>query len=413
LKSKIVCLSLIVIMSIVAGLIAGCAPAAQPAPATGTPAVKKPSAVVFYQMLDVSGPYAADVQGAIGSITDAFEYINAKGGVDGVPWKHVYRDTGGDLKAAVAAYEAFKSMDPPPLLMQITESATNEALKDKLVEDGIVAFTSGAVPSFMYPPRNQYSFVPSYADVCGYWMDWAVATQPKPIKLAFLTYDSVFGRAILTDEIRAYAKEKGIEIVAEEVFGMTQMDLTTQLTRINDKGANWVYSNILGQSEAVVLKSAQQLGLIGKIKFTGCQWTMLAHTLTKLAGPLAEGYVAPSQLRNWEETDVPYIKLINERVIAAKADQSSNWMQTLGFFLMATDIYTKAVKEVGWDKVDAAALKKQAEKLDKYDLGFSYLTLTAKKHESPWVRMEQVKNGVIVPIGEFEKAPNLAPAAYR
>ena len=411
-KVKITCLSLIVIISIAASLIAGCTPAAQQ-PSTPVPAVKKPSAIVLYQMLDVSGPYAADVQGAIGSVNDAFEYINSKGGVDGVPWKFVFRDTGGDLKAAVAAYEAFKAMDPPPLFMQITESATNEALKDKLVEDGIVAFTSGAVPSFMYPPRNQYSFVPSYADVCGYFMDWVVKTQPKPIKLAFLTWDSVFGRAILTDEVRNYAKQKGIEIVAEEVFGMTQMDVTTQLTRINDKGANWVYSNILGQSEAVVLKSAQQLGLLDKMKFSGCQWTMLAHTLTKLAGPLAEGYTAPSQLRNWEETDVPYIKLINERCKAAKAEQSSNWIQTLGFFLMATDLYNGAIKEVGWDKLNAAALKRQAEKLNKYDLGFSYLTLTAKKHESTWVRMEQVKNGIIVPIGDYEMAPNLAPVAYR
>jgi branched-chain amino acid transport system substrate-binding protein len=400
-------------MSIVAGLVAGCAPAAQPSTTAGTAAVKKPSAVVFYQMLDMSGPYAADVQGAIGSINDAFEYINANGGVDGVPWKLVYRDTGGDLKAAVAAYESFKAMDPPPLLMQITESATNEALKDKLVEDGIVAFTSGGVPSFIYPPRNQYSFVPSYADVCGYFMDWVVKTQPGPIKLAFLTYDSVFGRAILTDEVRNYAKQKGIEIVDEEVFGMTQMDLTTQLTRIKDKGANWVYSNILGQSEALVLKSAQQLGLLDKMKFSGCQWTMLAHTLTKVAGPLAEGYVAPSQLRNWEETDIPYIKLINQRCAAAKADQSSNWMMTLGFFLMATDLYNGAIKEVGWDKLDAAALKRQIEKLNKYDPGFSYITLTAKKHESTWVRMEQVKNGIIVPMGDFEMAPNLAPAAYQ
>ncbi len=71
-KSKIICLSLLVIMSILAGLVAACAPAAQPAPTAGTPAVKKPSAVVFYQMLDVSGPYAADVQGAIGSINDSF-----------------------------------------------------------------------------------------------------------------------------------------------------------------------------------------------------------------------------------------------------------------------------------------------------------------------------------------------------
>lgn len=406
-KTRITYLSIIMIMSIVAALIASCAPGAQP---TST---NKPKEIVFYQFLDVSGPYAADVQGAIGSVEDAFQYINAKGGADGVPWRFVYRDTGGDLKAALAAYEAFKASDPKPLFMSITESASNEALKDRLVEDGIFAVCAGAVASFIYPPRNQYSHAPSYADVCGYWMDWAVRTQPKPIKLAFLTYDSVFGRAILIDEVRNYAKEKGIEIVAEEVFGMTQMDLTTQLTRIKEKGANWVYSNVLGQSEAVILKGADQLGLLKTIKFTGCHWTMLAHTLTKLAPTQAEGYVAPSNLRNWDETNVPYIKLLNERVIAAKAEQSSNWLQTLGVLNLANDLYIAAVKEVGWDKLDAAALKKQAEKLNKYDIGYSYLTWTAKKHENPWIRMEQVKNGVIVPIGDWEKAPNLAPVQYR
>jgi len=409
-KIKFIYLSVITI-SIIALIVSCAAPAQQPS--TQVESVKKPSAIVFYQMLDISGPYAADVQGAIASTNDAFDYLNAKGGVDGVPWKLVYRDTGGDLKAAIAAYEFFKTQDPPPLLMQITESATNEALKDKLVEDGIIAFTSGAVPSFIYPPRNQYSFVPSYPDVCGYFMDWVVATQPKPIKLAFLTWDSVFGRAILTDEVRNYAKEKGIEIVAEEVFGMTQMDVTTQLTRINDKGANWVYSNILGQGEAIVLKSAQQLGLLGKIKFSGCQWTMLKHTLIKMAGPLAEGYVAPSHLRNWEETDVPYIKLMKERIKAAKGEETSNWLQTLGFFMMATDLYKGAIKEVGWEKLNAEALKRQAEKLNKYDMGFTYLTLTAKKHENIWVRMEQVKDGNIIPLEDYKIAPNLAPVQYR
>jgi branched-chain amino acid transport system substrate-binding protein len=351
LKTKIRYLSILMVMAIVSVLIASCtAPAAQPS--SQVTGVKKPAAFMLYQFLDVSGPYAADVQGALDANFDAVEYLNSKGGVDGVPWKFVYRDTGGDLKAALAAYEIFKNSDPRPYWMSIVESASNEALKDRLVEDGIVATSSGAVASFMYPPRNTYSYVPSYADTCGYFMDWLAKTQPKPIKLAFLTWDSVFGRAIMIDEVRNYAKEKGIEIVAEEVFGMTQMDVTTQLTRIKEKGANWVYSNILGQGEAVVLKSADQLGLMKTMKFSGCQWTMLAHTLTALAGPLAEGYTAPTQLRNWNETDQPYIKMMNERIKAKKAEQSSNWLQSLGIIQLAGECVTKAVKEVGWDKLN-------------------------------------------------------------
>lgn len=255
--------------------------------------------------------------------------------------------------------------------------------------------------------------MPSYADTCGYFINWLVATQPKPWKLAFLTWDSVFGRAIMIDDVRNYIKQKGVELVAEEVFGMTQMDVTTQLTRINEKGANWVYSNLMGQAEAVVLKSAGQLGLMSKMKFSGCQWTMLKHTMVKLAGPLAEGYTAPSQLRNWEETDQPYIKLMNERAAAAKVDQTSNWLQTLGIMNMISDAYRGAIKEVGWDKLNMEALRKQIEKFDKYDLGFGYMTLTAKKHESIWTRMETVKNGIIIPIEDFGKCPNLAPAQYR
>ncbi|MBN1690932.1 MAG: ABC transporter substrate-binding protein [Dehalococcoidia bacterium] len=396
-------------------VVLACAPAAT---TQKSEASAKPEVYTFYLFADVSGPYAAIQAGLVDGFRDAMNYISQeKGGIDGVPMELVFRDTAGDLKAAIAAYEAFRSETPKPFFMWPMESATGEALKDRFIEDDIVGMTSAASAATIYPAGNIFTFTPSYTDGFGFFIDWLVQTQPKPIKLAILTWDNTFGRAILTDECRDYCKQKGVELVAEEVFGATQMDVTTQLTRIKDKGANWVFTNTLGGAPAVILKSADSLGLIGKMNFSGCQWALDKQALIGLAGPLAEGFYGPSPFVSWDEEDNPYIKLVSERAKAAGGDvwekKAGSRLVYCGLWTYMKSIIEQSIAEVGWDKLSGKVLRKYMEQTNAYDCGTTSITYSPTKHESVGARVLNVKNSKILPVTDWGKCPDLRPAKYK
>ena len=412
-KSKYKLVSFIAAALALMMVVMACAPAAQ------KPAVSaKPKVYTFYLFADVSGPYAAIQAGLVDGFKDAMKYISEeKGGIDGVPMELVFRDTGGDLKAAIAAYEAYRSVSPKPFFMWPMESATGEALKDRFIEDDIVGLTSAASAATIYPAGNIFTFTTSYTDGLGYYIDWLAQTQPKPVKLAFLTWDNTFGRAILTDEIRDYCKQKGVDLVAEEVFGPTQMDVTTQLTRIKEKGANWVFTNTLGGAPAVILKSADSLGLIGKMNFCGCQWALDKQALIGLGGKLAEGFTGPSPFRSWDEESDPYIKMVSDRAKAAGGDV---WQKKAGSRLVYCGLWTymksiieQSIAEVGWDKLSGKVLRKYMEQTTAYDCGTTSITYTAAKHESVGARVLNVKDGKILPVTDWGKCPDLRPAKYK
>ncbi|HIE17455.1 MAG TPA: hypothetical protein EYP71_04600, partial [Dehalococcoidia bacterium] len=208
----------------------GCAKPAAPPPAV------KPDKVIIHHFGDLSGPYAPITAPLIHGFADFVEWFNAEGGIDGVPVDQMFRDTGGKLDAALAAYAAFKESKPYPIVMLLYGSAESEALKERFIEDKIFCFTNSSSPTAIYPPGYEFATIPSYCDSFGAFIDWVTEVWAKKtgqkVKLAILTWDSTYGRAIMVGEVRQYAESKGVEIVAEEVFGLRDMDVSTQLTTI-------------------------------------------------------------------------------------------------------------------------------------------------------------------------------------
>jgi len=409
-KAKLALWVFVAVLLVVLPLAVGCAPAAE------EPSVAKPAVLTMHQFGPLTGPYATLQAGLLDGVGDAFKYINEeKGGIDGVPLKLTFEDTAGDLQKEIASYEKWIAMKPKPIFGWVYGSPTSEALRDRYIQDKVVVFAGSSTIKGMYPAGNLFSYAPSYTDGLGLFVDWLVETQPKPISLAFLNWDTAFGRTIMVDECRDYCKQKGVDIVAEEVFGMTQMDVTTQLKRIEQAGANWVYCQTLGASMSVILKSADALGLIGKMNFAGCPWILDRNSTIGLAGSLANGVYGVSFNRQWAETDNPYIQLVTER---AKADgvYDKYYMHRLvniGVWMYVKDIFEKAIAEVGWENLDAAALKKQLENTKNYDAGAVVFTYSPDKHETRDLRVMQIKEGEIVPVTNWKKAPDLRPYEFK
>ncbi len=418
-------ISVLVLITVLVPLFA-CAPAApSPAPAA------KPDKVVFHHFGDLSGPYAAITAPIVAGVNDLCAYYNTeKGGIEGVKVEQVFRDTGGKLDAALAAYSSFKESKPYPILIMLYGSAEGEALRDRFVEDKIACFTNSPSPTCMYPPGYEFSSIPSYTDSMGAFIDWVTADWSKktgqPVKLALLTWDSTFGKAIMVDEVRNYAKSKGVEIVYEGVYGMRDLDVSTQMTTIKDKGANWVYNNTLAHGPKVVLGAAEALKMLnhdiydatpGKVHVASGPWGMDESVLLLCGPDLSKGMVGPRSFASWSETDNPGVKLVTALADKNNRQPKERVMGYLGVIAgvnMCFDAIAKAAQAEGWDKLSGTTIKNQFIKMNNFDaLGITRYTYTATKPESTSTRIFKAEGGKLLPITDWVSCPDLKPAAVK
>lgn len=392
------------------------------------PPVAKPEKVVIHHFGDLSGPYAAITASAVSGFKDFSEWFNTEGGgIDGVPIDDMFRDTGGKLDAALAAYAAFKESKPYPVVTVLYGSAESEALKERFVEDKIFCFTGGPSPAAIYPPGYEFSLVTSHTDSIGAWIDWVTSDWAKKtgqkVKLAILTWDSSFGKAILVPEVRDYAtKKKGIEIVYEGVYGVRELDVATQMVAVRKAEANWVYDNTAAFGPKVIHAAAEAMGMLnrdlydttpGKIhRASGLVAT--DESAVMLAGDLAEGSVGPRSYASWA---MPEVEGIAMAIASADKHGRKSYERVLSYVASWCAVYAichcmnKVVDEVGWDKLNGETLRAQFLKLKDFQpFGITRYTFTADKPEPRHARIFQVRGGKLLPITDWVTCPDLKPA---
>lgn len=381
------------------------------------PVEQKPSEVWLRGSSSMSGLYAASALPMYEAIKDGVKIINdERGGIDGVEWKVELIDDGGDIAKAIANYEQLKAKEPKSdMMMFICASGVIEALRERFNEDNICVMVSAGSATALYPAGNTFCIVISHADGFGLFIDWLAETQPKPIKLGMLNWDSTFGRAIMTDECTNYAKSKGVDIVATELFGTREIDVTTQLTRLQNAGATWVYTNTLGFGTVSVLKTVDAMGLMGKMHFAGGHYAM-DYDVLRVAEQAAEGFVGVHGVVTWDEVDNPYVAERIQAFNAAERPDSYKAQPFLvfrGWMTYIADLYEGAIDDVGWGGLNDKALKSQIVKTKDLRLPWTILNFSNEKPESNWARIVQFKDGKALPITDWRKAPDLRPAQYK
>jgi len=377
--------------------------------------LEKPDVFVLPIAGDVTGPYAPVNAPWITNTKEAVNWFNKnKGGIDGVPIKVAFANTDGKTQVAIAAYEKWRVMKPKPVLLYLVSSADCSALKPRLAEDRIVGLTCGPPEKSIYPAGWLFSNLPTYGDQFGLFIDWLVkAWVPKSgqkAKIAFLTWDSEFGRACSSPPCIKYAKEKGVEVVADEFFGVRDTDVSTQLIRINAKGANWVYSNTCCNAPAVILKSAKAMGLLGKLNFAGGPWTMDRPSV-RLSEGLMEGWIGPYNYAQWSETDNPGIQLLNRQFKLHNRkpiERTSAYVYAYSQVFQGMEAVKNAVRKVGWGKLNGEAVKSELEKMKNFTVfGLNYITYKPGRVTPTKSRILKVKGGQLIPITGYMDCPEL------
>jgi len=392
------------------------------------PLTGKPDKVVIYHFGDLSGPYSPITAPLVNGFKDFAEWFNKEGGgIDGVPIAQVFKDTKGDVDAALEAYETFKASKPYPVVSILYGSAESERLNKNFREDGILCFTNS--PLGVYPPGYEFSTIPSYADLTGAFIDWVTEVWAKKtgqtVRLAILTWDSPYGNAVRKDAVRQYAANRGVEIVYENVFKLTDNDVTSQMSEIKARGANWVYDNTLAHGPKVISSAAASLGILthdlydtrpGMIHRATGPWGMDDATVL-LAGRLVEGMVGPRSFASWSMTEAKGVSLAAAAFL--KHDRKVE-ERTAGYLVAWPVLYTvgycmnKVVEEDGWKKLSGVTLREQFLKLNDFQpLGMTRYTFTADRPAPTQTLIFQVIEGRLVPITDWVTCPDLRPATFR
>ncbi|PYE31107.1 amino acid/amide ABC transporter substrate-binding protein (HAAT family) [Rhizobium sp. PP-F2F-G38] len=272
-----------------------------------------------------TGPYAPSGIPQWAGYRDYFNYINEKGGVNGVKIFVQECETAYTLERAFECYERYKNgyAGAPVAVLFTTSSGFDAAISDKARLDKlpIISVAGGrgdAVDGSVFP----YQF-PLLFD---YWTEASIVVEHianqvggydklKGLKIATLYHDSGYGRE--TIQPMAILSEKyGFENIQIAVPHPGEQQ-QAQWQQIKRAGVDWVFFRAWGVMSPVGLKTAARVGFPAD-RIIGDIWTGSEED-ARPAGAAAKNYLAVSVFPSG--TDFEITKELKKNVIdAGKGD---------------------------------------------------------------------------------------------
>jgi len=390
-----------------------------------------PAKYTIYQSHDLSGPMGPLMVAAIPGSKDFCEWFNrTRGGIKGVPVDSVLRDNAGKVGVGVSAYEAFRLESPKPQLVMITPTFVSMSIMDRCYEDGIVELFDGGSNAALFPIKHNVGFTVHYAGSCAGTLAWARKNWKGPaMKVGMLTWDNGFGKGIFDDQLRKWINEQeGIELVGEEVFKPRDVDVTTQIIRLRNKGANWIVDNTLGNGPVLISKALHNMGLLskdisdttpGKIHRATGDWGMSKDVVRLGGGPggLMEGIIGPRHVASFSEKTNPGIKLIHEALKENKRGQNIETLYYVHIWAklnFACHVVERVVEKYGWEGLTGNRVWSEIVNTRHFDsLGLADVTFSPNYPVMGRCKIYGVKNGEILPVSDYVDLPDMTPASAR
>jgi len=241
----------VVVMALLAGY----------SPVMGAPAKE----IIIGNLQDLSGPTSVWGNAVTRGADLAAEKINAQGGINGAKIKMISLDTKGDVQEAIKAFNRLVDQDKavavigPPIsnigigLAPIAD-AKKVAFVGSFADPRATVGEDGKVHPSMFliqPTTVQYGEIMA-----------SYTVEKLGLKKIAILYDQSNAYAVsLVAPFKAYAESVGAKIVDEEVYGKTDRDYRTQLSKIKSSGADCVFAPNYIQGLVITAKQAKQLGL--------------------------------------------------------------------------------------------------------------------------------------------------------
>jgi len=163
----------------------------------------------------------------------------------------------------------------------------------------------------------------------------------------------------------------------------------------------------------MIMRDAERLGLIGKIRFGGYEGTQSIELLETL-GPAAEGYFASRHALWYKDPSVlPFETDMWGRYEGGKIDTHGDYPNQMTFMPAVIEAVRRAIENVGFENLDGLAIKEAMDTIQDWDpMGVGRPVTWTDPNDRrgcALTRIYQVQGGEVIPLTDWQEAPMLVP----
>ena len=375
-------------------------------------AAEKRKVVIGY-LGHMTGAYAAGQAGVMEGHLDCIKFLNAKNYVPGVELEGIWVDGGTDVAKSMAGFKKMMANKPEPVAIHAESTGIGLALKKWYIKESVPSIEAGSDDEFGRLPSWTFSPPCPYPNMCGAWIDYYLKhiwkEKGRKPRFAWLTWDNPFGRSSITDKVKKHLESKGVEIVGEEFIPGVPTDVTPQLLRLKEKGADFTFGGMYAEPLSVVLKDADKLGMVDSLVI-GMAYAATPENLLKYSGDKTRNVYAivPAYPSSVLVEKSPLI------MASHKENKRENFFPSIyahGFALasVAVEGVRIAASEVGPAKIDGMAVYNALQKIKHFDAFGSFAPITfgsKKRFGQDEVILTAYRDNKVVSLGVIP-APDL------
>jgi len=354
--------------------------------------------------INLSGPASTWGQYHAKGQQDYFNYVNElKGGVAGRRLEIVLVDTGYKVPEAVAAVRKFAVQDKVDM---IATWGAGEGLAAKpIIQKYKIPTINYSTSWEILEAPIDYMYLPfgSYRMDCYAILDYikAIHNGKEAPRVGLLTYNNAYGRSIHKPS-KEYAAKVGVSIVAIEEFPPKTVDLTTELLKLKNKKADYIFMQMLPAAIITAMKSAERIQY--QPAFFGT-WTSTDPDFFKLGKGLVKDKLRmqfPGVLPSDNTTGAKLMKDLMKRYKTVSKFDASYW-EGVAVGMIMERACLRAQEWYG--KINRETINAAMESFRNEDFGgvVPQLTYWKQNHEGSFrARIVRVnENGTYVPLTNF------------
>lgn len=218
------------------------------------------------------------------------EMINKAGGIKGHPVKMVIYDDEGDATKCNLMVKRLIKRDKVLAIIGPSLSGLSMGIIPVIEETGIPNISCAASIKIVEPVKK-WVFKTPQTDSSAVESIFAHMVKSGLSKAAIITVSTGYGASGRV-QLKKLAAKMGVTLVADELFGPKDTDMTAQLTKIRGTDAEVIICWSIGPTQVVVVKNWKQLGMDKKFRFYQSHgWGSMRNV--QMAGKAAEGVFSP------------------------------------------------------------------------------------------------------------------------
>jgi ABC-type branched-subunit amino acid transport system substrate-binding protein len=336
-------------------------------------------------VINLTGPASTWGQFHAKAHQEYFRYVNeVKGGVAGHKIDLTIVDHAYKVPEAVKYVKKFCTEDKMDIIA--TWDAGSGIMVKPIIQQYKVPNLNYSTFQAILKPPVDYAYLPFGAyDMDSYAVLEYIKASHKGAgapKVALLTWNNAYGRSIHPASKEA-APELGVDIVAIEEFSSKALEVNTELLRIKNSGAEYVFMQCLPSAIIMALQSADRVGYKGQFFGT---WTSTDPDFFKRGKGLIRDRMHMQFPGGLPVDNTPGVKFLQEqwdRYGTVSKFDTAYWEGTVIAMIMER-AFQRAVEKFG--DVNSETVNQALETFNDEHFGglFPDVTYTSSDHGASW-----------------------------